>query len=141
MNNLFRYQDYRGQVDKAFQICMRNHKALIVWQKGIKMVKLLYEITRTFPQYEMYGVTAQMRRAAISIPSNIAEGFARDSNKELMHFLYVSLGSASELETQLIICREIGYLQEERYEELMRMNNEVIRMISALINKRREMTS
>ena len=108
--------------------------------KGIKMVKLLYEITRTFPQYEMYGVTAQMRRAAISIPSNIAEGFARDSNKELMHFLYVSLGSASELETQLIICREIGYLQEERYEELMRMNNEVIRMISALINKRREMT-
>lgn len=113
---------------------MRNHKDLIVWQKSLKLIKLLYEITRTFPKDEIYGITSQMRRAAVSIPSNIAEGYARNSDKELLHFLYISLGSASELETQLIICRDICYLQEVQYQKLMQMNNEIIRMLSALIN-------
>ena len=78
-----------------------------------------------------------MRRSAVSIPSNIAEGFARYHDKELLHFLYISLGSASELETQLIISREINYLSAELFKEMMEMNSEVIRMLSSLIGKRR----
>lgn len=70
---------------------MRNHKDLVVWQKGILLVQRLYEITRNFPKDEIYGITSQMRRAAVSIPSNIAEGFGRAHEKELIHFLYVSL--------------------------------------------------
>ncbi|MDY3068429.1 MAG: four helix bundle protein [Parabacteroides sp.] len=116
---------------------MRNHKNLIVWQKSIKLVKRLYEVTNTFPKDEIYGITSQMRRSAVSIPSNIAEGFARSHDKELLHFLYISLGSASELETQLIICREINYLSAELFKEMMEMNSEVIRMLSSLIGKRR----
>lgn len=116
---------------------MRNHKDLIVWQKSILLVKRLYEITRTFPKDEQYGITSQMRRAAVSIPSNIAEGYARCHDRELLHFLYISLGSASELETQLIICREIDYLSMELFEEMMKMNGEIIRMLSSLIDKRK----
>lgn len=117
---------------------MRNHKDLVVWQKGILLVQRLYEITHDFPKDEIYGITSQMRRAAVSIPSNIAEGFGRAHEKELIHFLYVSLGSASELETQLIICHNIDYLNDIQFEELLSLNNEIIRMLSALINKRND---
>ncbi len=117
---------------------MRNHKDLIVWQKAIWLVQRLYEVTQTFPKEELYGVTAQMRRAAVSIPSNIAEGFARKHERELVRFLYIALGSASEMETQLIICHRIHYLTDEQYEELGSTNTEIIRMLSSLINKRIE---
>ena len=120
---------------------MRNHKDLVVWQKGILLVQRLYEITHDFPKDEIYGITSQMRRAAVSIPSNIAEGFGRAHEKELIHFLYVSLESASELETQLIICHNIDYLNDIQFEELLSLNNEIIRMLSALINKRNDFTS
>ena len=115
---------------------MRNHKDLIVWQKAIFLVQRLYEITRFFPKDEIYGITSQMRRAAVSVPSNIAEGFGRGHDRELLHFLYMSLGSASELETQLIISRNIQYLSEEQYKELNGLNNEIIRMLTSLISKR-----
>ena len=115
---------------------MRKHKDLIVWQKSIFLVQRLYEITRMFPKDEIYGITSQMRRAAVSIPSNIAEGFGRGHDRELLHFLYISLGSASELETQLVICRNIHYLQNEQFDELSNLNSEIIRMLSSLINRR-----
>ena len=115
---------------------MRNHKDLIVWQKSMKLVKDLYQITQVFPKEEIYGITSQMRRAAVSIPSNIAEGCGRGHDKELIQFLYISLGSASELETQLIICNDIHYLSTQSFEELNSLNNEIIRMLSSLINKR-----
>lgn len=115
---------------------MRNHKDLIVWQKSMKLVKDVYRISRSFPKEEMYGITSQMRRAAISIPSNIAEGYGRGHDKELIQFLYVALGSASELETQLIICKDINYLTAEEFDMLNNLNTEVIRMLSSLINKR-----
>ncbi|MDO4165725.1 MAG: four helix bundle protein [Bacteroides sp.] len=115
---------------------MRNHKDLIVWQKSMKLVKELYQISRSFPKEEMYGITSQMRRAAVSIPSNIAEGYGRGHDKELIQFLYVALGSASELETQLVICKEINYLTPEEFDMLNNLNTEVIRMLSSLINKR-----
>ena len=115
---------------------MRNHKDLIVWQKSMKLVKDLYQITQVFPKEEIYGITSQMRRAAVSIPSNIAEGYGRGHDKELIQFLYISLGSASELETQLIICNDIHYLSTQSFEELNSLNNEIIRMLSSIINKR-----
>ena len=82
---------------------MGNHyRDLNVWKKAIKLVKAIYKLTQTFPKEEIYGLTSQMRRSAVSIPSNIAEGQARRGNKEFSQFLYVSKGSAAELETQLI---------------------------------------
>ncbi len=116
---------------------MRNHKDLIVWQKSIVLVKEIYEVSSSFPKEEIYGITSQMRRAAVSIPSNIAEGYGRGYEKELIHFLYVALGSASELETQLIICKDIAYLNEEAFDRLNSLNIEIVRMLSSLINKRR----
>ncbi|WP_294620227.1 four helix bundle protein [uncultured Bacteroides sp.] len=115
---------------------MNTHKDLIVWQKSMQLVKDLYQATKFFPKEEIYGITSQMRRAAVSIPSNIAEGYGKAYNKEIIHFLYISLGSASELETQLIICKDINYLSDEKFEGLNRLNNEIIRMLSSLINKR-----
>ncbi len=116
---------------------MSVHKELIVWQKSMQLVKDLYQATKFFPKEELYGITSQMRRAAVSIPSNIAEGYGREHNKELLHFLYISLGSASELETQLIICKDINYLSENKFNTLNEQNNEIIRMLSSLIKTRR----
>ena len=100
------------------------------------LVKELYQISHSFPKEEIYGITSQMRRAAVSIPSNIAEGYGRGHEKELIQFLYIALGSASELETQLIICKEIAYLTEEEFDRLNSLNIEIVKMLSSLINKR-----
>ena len=115
---------------------MRNHKDLIVWQKSMLLVKELYEISQSFPREELYGITSQIRRAAVSIPSNIAESYGRGHEKELVQFLYIALGSASELETQLIICKDINYLTEEKFNMLNDLNIEIVKMLSSLINKR-----
>ena len=88
------------------------HKDLDVWKKSIDFVTEIYEITRAFPKDEIYGLTSQIRRAAVSIPSNIAEGSARNSNKEFIQFLYISLGSLSEVDTQMIISEKIGYISD-----------------------------
>ena len=93
---------------------MMTHKDLEIWQRSIELVEGVYKLTRTFPQEELYGLMSQMRRAAISIPSNIAEGAARRSNKEFVQFLYVALGSLSELETQCLIAIRLGYSKDEK---------------------------
>lgn len=117
---------------------MATHKDLIVWKKSIFLVKRIYEETRNFPKEEVMGITSQMRRSSLSIPSNIAEGFGRDSDKELLHFLYIALGSASELDTQIIICKELNlFVNLNVYLELYNLNNEIIRMLTALINSRK----
>ena len=112
---------------------MRNHKDLIVWQKSMALVRRLYEVTRAFPQEELFGLTSQMRRAAVSIPSNIAEGYGRIYDKERINFLSIALGSASELETQLIISNDLGFMNEADSAGLSSLNNEVILMLSSLI--------
>lgn len=112
---------------------MTSHKELKVWQKGIELVKSIYEITKLFPNNEQFGLVSQMRRAAVSIPSNIAEGCGRHSDKELIHFLYISIGSASELETQTIISLELNFLEKAKAELLLEMISEIIRMTSSLI--------
>lgn len=112
---------------------MRNHKDLIVWQKSMALVKRVYEVTRAFPHEEMFGLTSQMRRAAVSIPSNIAEGYGRIYDKERINFLSIALGSASELETQLMISEDLGFTSNGDNAELSSLNNEVIRMLTSLI--------
>ena len=89
---------------------VRNHKDLEVWKKSMDLVSNIYKSTESFPNKELYGLTNQIRRAAVSIPSNIAEGAARNSKKEFIQFLYISLGSLSELETQIIIASRLEYL-------------------------------
>ncbi|MDZ7753757.1 MAG: four helix bundle protein [Gammaproteobacteria bacterium] len=91
----------------------RRHYRLEVWKQGIVLVKAVYDLTRRFPNDERYGLCTQLRRAAISVPSNIAEGVARTSDKELLRFLDIASGSLSEVDTQLIIASELGYLRRD----------------------------
>lgn len=87
----------------------KTHKNLEIWKEGIKLVTKIYKLTKKFPKDELYGLTSQMRRAAVSYPSNLAEGAARDSIAEYIRYIYISLGSLSELETQLIISKNLGF--------------------------------
>ncbi len=112
---------------------MKTHKDLIVWQKGIELVKSIYEITDSYPKSEQFGLVSQLRRCSVSIPSNIAEGCGRNSDKELIQFLYIALGSASELETQVIISVELGFLEKNKAESVEILVNEIIKMVSSLI--------
>lgn len=96
---------------------MRSHHQLDAWKESMKLVKMIYDITANFPKEEIYGLTSQMRRAAVSIPSNIAEGAARNRNRELLQFLVIARGSLSELETQILIAEELGYLQGDRIKQ------------------------
>ena len=96
---------------------MHNFKELKVWKSGIEMSKLTFKLTRDFPAEERYGLISQMTRAAVLIPSNIAEGCGRKSNKEFHHFLNISLGSAFELETQCIIAKEFNYINSAQFDE------------------------
>ena len=98
-----------------------NHKDLAVWKESIKLVKEVYLLLKDFPSYEQFGICSQMRRAAVSVPSNIAEGAGRNSDKELVRFCYIAQGSLSELETQLIISAELGYIKS---------NNEIFNQLS-----------
>lgn len=112
---------------------MKSHKDLIVWQKSMDHVATIYVATKAFPKEELFGIVSQMRRAAVSIPSNIAEGYGRLYDKETVKFLSNALGSASELETQLIISKDLGYLSIEDFQKLTNQIEEIIRMLSALI--------
>lgn len=92
---------------------MLTHKDLEIWKMGMDLVESVYRITQVFPKEEQFGLMAQMRRAVVSIPSNIAEGAARNTKKEFLHYLYISLGSLSEIETQLLISQRLGYLHDQ----------------------------
>jgi four helix bundle protein len=87
-----------------------NHKDLDVWKESMLLAKEVYLLTKHFPKEELYGITSQLRRASVSVPSNIAEGAARSSDKEFVQFLYISLGSLSELETQLLLSKDLEFI-------------------------------
>ena len=116
---------------------MGPHKNLIVWQKSMELVNLIYTLTRNYPRHEVFGLSSQMQRAAVSIPSNIAEGYGRSSNKDLLHFLHNAMGSSNELDTQILISKYQGYLTEEEFRHLDNMNESVNKMLGALIDKRK----
>ena len=116
---------------------MKTHKDLEVWKRSMDFVVDLYSVTKIFPNDELYGLTSQMRRAAVSIPSNIAEGSARQGNKEFIHFLYIALGSTVELETQLIIAYKLNYINKEKYDFLNVQLSEIGKLLNGLINYRK----
>ncbi len=111
----------------------RSHTKLEVWKRSIKLVISIYKLTAQYPQEEKYGLVNQMRRAVISIPTNIAEGAARKTTKEYIQFLYVSRGSLSEIDTQLEISLQLGYINSENYTRIIEEVNEIGRMLSGLI--------
>ena len=116
----------------------QHYKDLIVWQKAMDLVAALYDATEGFPKRETYSLTDQMRRAAVSIPSNIAEGQAHYSNREFRHFLRHSRGSLAELETQILIAERRNYLTEPQTAELLSRTHEVGRILSGLLNSLKE---
>jgi four helix bundle protein len=115
---------------------LRNHKDLDAWKESLGLVDSVYRATKGFPPGEIYGLVSQMRRAAVSVPSNIAEGAARASRKEFSQFLYMALGSLSELETQIIIARRLGYTDQEH--GMLNQVDTVRRLLSGLIRHLRE---
>jgi len=114
---------------------IKNFQDLRIWQIGIEVVKDIYIVSKKFPREELYGLTSQMRRSAVSIPSNIAEGFRRYHNKEYKQFLYIALGSCAELETQIIIANELDYANEINKTELIEKIKYICRMTVKLIQK------
>jgi four helix bundle protein len=112
---------------------MKSHKDLDVWKRAIELVTIIYDVTKKFPKDEIYGISNQIRRAAVSIPSNIAEGAARKHAKEFVQFLYVSLGSSSEIETQLLICKNLKYLSDDVLENIQKELDAIRKMIIGLI--------
>ncbi len=108
---------------------------LRVWQEAINFTEEIYRMTMDFPKHELYGLTSQMRRAAVSVPSNIAEGKGHRSNPEFVRFLFHARGSLLELQTQILIAKRLQYLSEERAEELARCGDTAGRGLNALINR------
>ncbi len=118
----------------------QGYKRIIAWQKSIELTTIIYEITDYFPSREHYGLTSQMRRAAVSIPSNIAEGYRRKTTKDYESFFRIAFGSASELETQIIIAGRIGYLNAHTQQLVEAALEEVLKLLSGLSFSLRQKT-
>lgn len=114
---------------------MTNYKDLVVWQKAIQLVTDIYKLTKIFPKEEAYGLVSQMHRSAISIPSNIAEGHDRNSDKEFSNFLCIARGSLAELETQIIISENLEYINQEQKAYILNKCYEIGKMINGLLKK------
>ncbi|MGA2678466.1 MAG: four helix bundle protein [Sedimentisphaerales bacterium] len=112
---------------------IKSFQDLEIWKRSMKLVEEIYNITRAFPKDEIYGLTSQLRRSAVSIPSNMAEGFARFHNKEYRQFLYVSLGSCAELTTQLVIASRLQYAPEKIIDVMIDETEQISKMTMALI--------
>jgi four helix bundle protein len=114
---------------------IRTYRDLKVWQKGIELVKEVYKLTKAFPENEQYGLSSQMRRASISVPSNIAEGFRRRYSKEHKQFLSIALGSCAELETQITIAKELRYIDVHTESKLLEIVDHICAMLVNLDKK------
>ncbi|MBL4644339.1 MAG: four helix bundle protein [Candidatus Pacebacteria bacterium] len=114
---------------------IKSYRDLIVWQKSMTLVTDMYTLTQAYPQHEIYGITSQLRRASISIPSNIAEGFYRSSRKDYRNFLYNAFGSGGELETQLTIAESLKYGDPQIHKRVTKLLSEVMAMLNTLISK------
>lgn len=114
---------------------IQSYKDLKVWQKSIDLAVKIYEVTKRFPKEELYGLVSQMRRAAFSIPSNIAEGYCRKHLRDYIRFLGIAYGSAAELETQLIISKKIKLVKKESFSELTGLTQEIMKMLYILMRR------
>jgi four helix bundle protein len=111
---------------------VRHYRELVVWQKGMALAKLWYGVTKSFPKDELFGMTSQIRRAATSIPANIAEGHGRSHTKEYLHHISIARGSLAELETHVILSHEVALLSETDLNACLKIADEVSRMLAAL---------
>lgn len=116
---------------------MQDFKKLKVWEKSHQLTLALYKLTEVFPKSEQFGITQQLKRAASSIPANIAEGCCRNSSKEFAQFLQISMGSASEVKYFLILCKDLEYIKLDDFETLVALIDEIMKMLSVFINKLR----
>ncbi|MGB7061972.1 MAG: four helix bundle protein [Candidatus Zixiibacteriota bacterium] len=114
---------------------IRSYKDLEIWKRGVELVTSIYMLTKGFPKSETYALVDQVQRAALSIPSNIAEGHSRQHTKEFRQSLYVALGSLAELETQLIIAGKLGYLEEEKLNQFLLEMDAISKMTRGLIKR------
>lgn len=114
---------------------------LTVWDRAIELCSAIYALTRKFPRDEIYGLTSQIRRASISIPSNIAEGYGRGTREQYKQFLSIAFGSYMELQTQLVLARRLGYIVPTEFEEVEELASEVGRMLSAMLTRLRISTA
>jgi four helix bundle protein len=114
---------------------IKSYKDLFIWQKSMLLVMNIYEITRDFPNSEIYGLTSQLRRSAISIPSNIAEGYGRKSTNDYKRFLQIAVGSLYELQTQIEIAFNLKYLGEQKHQEIIDLSIEIDKMLYSIIQK------
>jgi len=111
---------------------IKSYKDLLIWQKGIVLVVKIYKLVQTFPQEELYSLTSQIKRSSVSIPSNIAEGYGRNTDKSFSYFIDISRGSLNELETQLIIAKELEFIKNiDLYHEVLSLITEESKMINA----------
>ncbi|MFA6533566.1 MAG: four helix bundle protein [Patescibacteria group bacterium] len=115
----------------------KSYQDLIVWQKAIDLVKTVYELTASFPQAELFGLTTQIRRAAVSVPSNIAEGYGRRSDGDFARFILISRGSLMELETQLLIAKSLGFGKPEQFRKTEGLLIETSKLTYAFVAKLR----
>jgi len=113
---------------------MKTYKDLTVWQKSVDLSVIIYKITENFPRSELYGLTSQIRRCSVSIPSNIAEGQRRGHKAEYVQFLRVAFGSGAELETQILIALKIDYLDKKKFDQINDLLQEVMKMLNKLIS-------
>lgn len=120
---------------------IKSYKQLIVWQKSILLVQEVYLLTDNFPKTEIYGIISQIRRAAVSIPSNIAEGYGRKSSKEYLQSCSISYGSACELETQIIISKKLKLTSLDKFTKVDLYLEEVLKMLNSMIGKMKENNS
>ena len=114
---------------------MQDFRKLAVWQKAHELVLAVYRSTATFPRDELYGLTSQLRRAAVSVPTNLAEGRCRRSERDFRRFVGIAMGSASEVEYHLLLSHDLGYIDKARYQEFARQVEEIKRMLSALYER------
>jgi len=114
---------------------IKDFRDLIVWKESHKLVLSIYQITRKFPREEIFGLVSQMRRCAVSITSNVAEGFGRRGYKEKIQFFYISQGSIIELKNQIEICKDVHYIKEDIYDDLIKQSNLSHKLLQGLITK------
>jgi len=114
---------------------MKTYRDLLVWQKSMVLVTEIYRLSKSFPRDETYGLTSQMRRCAVSVPSNLAEGYGRNSTSDYIRFLYIATGSLYELQTQIEIALNLQYLNKTDFDKLYESSREIERMLSSLTKK------
>jgi four helix bundle protein len=117
------------------EIIMRSYRELIVWQTAMDLAVEIYDVSKAFPREELYGLTSQIRRSAVSIPSNIAEGNARETTRDYLRHLSITRGSLAEMETQTILSNRLGFLPEEDAASLLSRADEISRMLRGLQNQ------